>query len=94
MSDIKQDINISQDVIQSNKLIIYQSYFILFLLGLFIVFLRSAYNIIVPSIYAEDGSWTSLFIQKGLLYTLLHARPDYFVSGNILGLYTAYILNK
>lgn len=72
----------------------YQTYVILFLLGLIIIFLRSAYNITVPILYAEDGVWTSKIINNGLIDTIINARSDYFVSANVLMLYIAYILNK
>lgn len=69
-------------------------YMILFLLGLIILFFRSAYNFTVPSMYAEDGVWSASIINNGLLDTLLHARGDYLVLGNVLLLQLALGLNE
>ena len=69
-------------------------YFALFLAGLIILFFRSAYNFIVPSMYAEDGVWLASIINNGLLDTLLHARGDYLVLGNVLLLQLALSLNE
>lgn len=69
-------------------------YCALFLLGLIILFFRSAYNFMVPSMYAEDGVWSASIINNGLLDTLLHARGDYLVLGNVLLLQLALGLNE
>lgn len=68
-------------------------YVICYLLGLIILFLRSAYTVSVPTMYTEDGAWISAIINNGFLDTLLHARTDYLVAGNILALELAYLLN-
>ncbi len=69
-------------------------YIILFLLGMILLFFRSAYNFIVPSMYTEDGVWISSIINNGLTYTLFHARSDYLVFGNILLLQLSLSLNE
>lgn len=42
-------------------------YIFLFFLGIILLFLRSIYIIITPSLYAEDGTWTALIINNGFL---------------------------
>lgn len=66
---------------------------ILFLIGLIILFFRSAYTIIVPSLYAEDGAWISYILNNGFIQAVFHVRPDYLVSGNIILLGIALLLN-
>ena len=69
-------------------------YIILFLLGFIILFFRSAYNFITPSMYAEDGVWLASIINNGLVDTLFHARGDYLVFGNVMLLQAALSLNQ
>ena len=70
-----------------------KDYVILMLLGLIILYFRSAYTMVVPSLYGEDGTWTSLILDRGFLYALLHARGDYLVCGNIILLGISLLLN-
>lgn len=69
-------------------------YALCFLLGLIVLFLRSAYTVSVPTMYTEDGAWISAIINNGFWDTLLHARSDYLVAGNILSLEFALLLNQ
>lgn len=68
-------------------------YIVLFLLGLIILFFRSAYNFLVPSLYTEDGIWSASIINDGIFHTLVYARSDYFVFGNVLLLQIALSIN-
>ena len=70
-----------------------KDYLILFLAGLILLFLRSAYTLFVPSLFAEDGAWISSILSNGFLHTLFHAREDYLVCGNILMLGLVVLLN-
>lgn len=70
-----------------------KDYLLLFLAGLILLFLRSAYTLFVPSLYAEDGAWISSILSNGFLHTLFHARGDYLVCGNILMLGLVVLLN-
>ena len=76
--------------IQSEK----KDYLILFLVGLILLFFRSAYTLLVPCIYTEDGVWMSSILNNGFLNTLFHARGDYLVCGNILLLGISLLLNN
>ncbi|MFO0958030.1 MAG: hypothetical protein U0800_11475 [Isosphaeraceae bacterium] len=50
-----------------------------------VIFLRSPDAYLNPFLYAEDGIVYTLRLSRdGLLTTLLEARPDYYVFGNIL----------
>lgn len=71
-----------------------RQYAILFLLGIFLLFLRSAYTVTVPSLYAEEGTWISFILNHGFVHTLFGARGDYLVSGNILLLGVALTINR
>ena len=71
----------------------WKEYLILFLIGLIILFFRSAYTIIVPSLYAEDGTWISYILNNGFIQAMFHVRPDYLVSGNIILLSFALLLS-
>ncbi|MGL5125631.1 MAG: hypothetical protein ACRC6U_06540 [Fusobacteriaceae bacterium] len=68
--------------------------FLVFILIFLLNLLRSPDAILNPIIYTEDGPWISNIMKKGLFDTLLNARRDYFVMGNIILLYISYILNK
>lgn len=69
-------------------------YLLLFVLGLVLLFLRSTYNLTIPSVYAEDGVWTSQIIYNGALRTAFFVRPDYPVIGNVLLLQIAMWMNE
>ncbi|MCQ9628110.1 hypothetical protein HS141_14410 [Cetobacterium somerae] len=56
--------------------------------------LRSPDALLTSIIYTEDGVWTSKIMRNGIIDTLINARKDYFVVGNILLLYISYTLNK
>lgn len=43
--------------------------------------------------YAEDGAWLGLAMTKGWWYTLVNARADYFVWGNLLFVYLATLVS-
>lgn len=43
--------------------------------------------------YAEDGAWLGLAMTKGWGYTLVNARADYFVWGNLLFVYLATLVS-
>lgn len=59
----KNEVVLNNTTMQCHKgYFTYQTYAILFLLGLIILFSRSAYNIIVPSLYAEDGRLSLIHI--------------------------------
>lgn len=51
---------------------------ILFLVAFGIFMLRSSFLLNHPSFYAEDGVWTGLIFNKGVLWTILNARQDYY----------------
>ena len=70
-----------------------RNYIILFLLGIIILFARSAYNFIIPSMYTEDGVWISDIINNGFFHTLVNAKGSYFVFGNIILLEVSNFLN-
>lgn len=53
-------------------------YILLFLLGMTIMILRSSFGLKYPSLYAEDGIWTSYLLKNGYSWTVLNARADYF----------------
>lgn len=69
-------------------------YLLLFVLGLVLLFLRSTYNLTIPSVYTEDGAWTSQIIYNGALRTAFFVRPDYPVIGNVLLLQIAMWMNE
>ena len=71
-------------------------YLLLFVLGLVLLFLRSTYNFTIPSVYGEDGAWTSQIIYDGALRTAFFARGrgDYPVVGNVLLLRIAMWMNE
>ena len=67
---------------------------LLFILSVFLLFMfRNIDPFINPIIYTEDGKWIDEIINNGFFSTLWNARSDYFVFGNIILLYIAYILN-
>lgn len=68
-------------------------YLCLFLIGIIILFLRSAHTLTMPHIYTEDGSWSGMIWQNGFLRTLFNARADYLVFGNVILLKMAQIFN-
>lgn len=59
---------------------------ILFILGLLILYFRSAHNILFPNIYAEDGKWLANIWNRGTLWTILNARNDYLTFWLIIEL--------
>ena len=63
--------------------------------GLVVLYLRNAYSIFVPVLYAEDGDWSAGLINRGFFNMLFNARPqaDYFVFGNVLLLALAQLCN-
>lgn len=69
-------------------------YLLLFVLGLVLLFLRSTYNLTIPSVYTEDGIWMSQIIYNGALRTAFFVRPDYPVIGNVLLLQIAMWMNE
>lgn len=69
-------------------------YLLLFVLGMVLLLLRSPYNLTIPSIYAEDGTWGSEIIYNGALRTAFFTRPDYPVIGNVLLLQIALWVNE
>lgn len=71
----------------------WKEYVILFLLGLIVLFLRSAYTVSCPSIYTEDGTWMGLILTNGFWNTLLRAKATYLVFGNIIMLQISLALN-
>lgn len=81
------------DNIQESARLQYVDYILLFVVGGGILFFRSAYNLITPSMYTEDGVWLSGIMNDGFLHTLFNARSDYFVFGNIILLQTALSAN-
>ena len=68
-------------------------YIILFLLGIFLLFCRNAYNFMMPTMYAEDGYWFGRILTSGTWDTLLHARIDFFVAIPVLLLKLADIID-
>lgn len=66
----------------------------LFLVGLAILYLRNAASIFMPVLYTEDGVWSAALINDGLIHTLLNARQDYLVLGNIFLLALAGLANR
>lgn len=54
-------------------------YIILFLAGILILFVRTSYNLKVPTMYAEDGVWYSNIMHHGFLWTAFNSRQDYDV---------------
>jgi len=68
-------------------------YVCLFLIGLIILFFRSAYIFMTPYMYTEDGMWISSIYKFGFLHTLFHAKAQYFVFGNIILLQISNLLN-
>lgn len=69
-------------------------YLLLFVLGMMLLFLRSTYNLTIPSVYAEDGAWMSEIICGGAFRTAFFVRPDYPVLGNVLLLQLALWVNE
>lgn len=68
-------------------------YLSMFLIGIIVLFCRNTQSIITPYIYAEDGRWISAIFQNGIVDTLINARQDYLVIGNIMLLKLALVLN-
>lgn len=56
-------------------------YVLLVLLGLIILYFRSAHNLFYPNIYAEDGAWLTNIWNEGYLQSVFTSRQDYFVFG-------------
>ena len=52
-----------------------------------IFFARGPAAYLHPILYTEDGVWTSLIYRRGFWHAVFHARPDYHVVGNVLGLW-------
>jgi hypothetical protein len=63
--------------------------------GLIVLYLRNAYSITFPVLYAEDGAWSAGLINRGFIDMLFNARPqaDYFVFGNVLLMALALLSN-
>lgn len=61
----------------------------LFILGLYLLFLRNPDPFINPIIYAEDGTWYALALREGWLHALSNSRLDYFVFVNTALLFFA-----
>ncbi len=57
------------------------------LVGSLLFFIRNPVNFILPTVYAEDGTWTALIYNYGLIYAIKFARPDYYVFGNLAALW-------
>jgi hypothetical protein len=53
-------------------------------MGMTLLALRNTDPLINQIIYAEDGKWIGLALNKGWLHAFVNAREDYFVWGNIL----------
>lgn len=68
-------------------------FFILFPIIFLLLIIRTPDALISPILYAEDGTWLGRIYIEGLWNILINARPDYFVIGNILGLYFAKYLS-
>lgn len=66
---------------------------LLFLVGIIILFIRSAYTVSCPTIYTEDGTWMGMILTNGFWDTLLHAKATYLVFGNIIMLGISLALN-
>ncbi len=68
-------------------------YCVLFLLGLITIMLRNADMFAQNMLYTEDGTWLGNIYTKGFFHTLINAKDDYFVFGNIILLKISDIFN-
>lgn len=68
-------------------------YSVLFLAGVFLLFLRNPDPVINPVVYAEDGTWVALGLREGWIAAFAFSRPDYFVFLNTLLLYISTIIS-
>lgn len=59
-----------------------------------IFFIRNPDPFINPVFYAEDGSsYVASILNRGFWFALFHARPDYYVFGNVILTEVALIIN-
>lgn len=65
----------------------------IYLIGFFLLYMRSQYKFTLPQIYTEDGVWTSMILRKGLIHTLLFATDRYFTMGQVLLLQLSIMIN-
>ena len=69
------------------------AFFVLLPIVFLLLIVRTPDALISPVLYAEDGTWLGRIYVEGLWNVLINARPDYFVVGNVLGLYFAKYLS-
>lgn len=62
---------------------------VLTLVGTVILILRDADPLLNLVVYTEDGQWIGFALTRGWVDTFLHAKPSYFVWGNLLLLWAA-----
>jgi hypothetical protein len=63
----------------------------LFLGGMLVLTIRSPDVFLSPILYTEDGQWLGLAFEKGWFYAFIHAKPGYFVWGNLILLWIAEV---
>lgn len=68
-------------------------YSCMFLFGLVILMLRNSDLFAQNMLFTEDGTWLGMIYNDGFFHTLINAKPDYFVFGNIILLKISDILN-
>lgn len=68
-------------------------YITLILLGMFLLAIRHTTPLIIPSVYAEDGTWIAHALSRGWMDTFIHAREDYFVFFNIFFLFVSTFIS-
>ena len=66
----------------------------LFLLATILFFIRNPDPVLTNILYAEDGVWSGMLLDKGFFASLWSARSDYFVFGNLALLQIAIWINK
>jgi hypothetical protein len=69
------------------------AFFVLLPIVFLLLIVRTPDALISPVLYAEDGTWLGRIYVEGLWNVLINARLDYFVVGNILGLFFAKYLS-
>lgn len=69
------------------------AFFVLLPIVFLLLIVRTPDALISPVLYTEDGTWLGRIYVEGLWNVLINARPDYFVVGNVLGLYFAKYLS-
>jgi 2-polyprenyl-3-methyl-5-hydroxy-6-metoxy-1,4-benzoquinol methylase len=69
-------------------------YIVCFIACLLLFSLRNLDPIVFPTLYAEDGMWTGLILQNGVIHTAFHARGGFPVLGLVLMDWLGLVLDE